>query len=111
MTMIANFFKRKALLALVAVGAVASFAAPASAHYVTSRCDWDGDDCYRVVCDDDGDDCRAISHYRQYNRPAWGGWSNNGGVGFYFDQGFDGRDRNGYRNHGWYRHRDDDDDD
>ena len=90
-------------VAVIALGAIGSSIAPASAHYVTTRCDRDGDSCYRVVCDDDGDDCRRVLSYSRYgynrrydyNRRGYGGsyWNGYGsgtGFGLYFNNGSDG---------------------
>ena len=57
--MISGKLRTGALCASVALGAMGAGVVPASAHYVTTRCDYDGDTCHRVVCDDDGDDCHS----------------------------------------------------
>ena len=91
--------------ALVAIGASI---VPASAHYTTTRCDRDGDDCYTVRCDDDGDDCRRIASYPRYdyNRRsyygdqsrAYGDWN---GYGLYYDSGrYDRYNRDNYSHYG-----------
>jgi hypothetical protein len=74
LTMISGKLRAGALCAAVALGALGAGIAPASAHYVTTRCDRDGDDCYRVVCDDDGDDCHRLygyGYYHHYYRPRY----------------------------------------
>ena len=59
------------LCAAVALGALGTATAPASAHYYTTRCDRYGD-CYRALCDNDGDDCyRAHNYYHRYYRPHY----------------------------------------
>src|SRR5689334_24752170 len=90
-------------MAVIALGAIGFSVTPASAHYVTTRCDRDGDSCYRVICDDDGDDCRRVSSYPRYGydrlyryyHPNYGGsyWSGYGSgneFGLYFNGGSDG---------------------
>lgn len=98
-------------VAIIALGAVGTTIAPASAHYITTRCDRDGDSCYRVVCDDDGDDCHRISSYsrygydrrygysrRGYGGSYWSGYGSGNQFGLYYDSGSDGW----YNNNGWY---------
>ncbi|MDE2134208.1 MAG: hypothetical protein KGM97_06635 [Alphaproteobacteria bacterium] len=64
--------KTAALAGLFGLGMFVASATSASAHYISTRCDSDGDRCWRVVCDDDGDDCRRAnsygSYYGDYNR-------------------------------------------
>ena len=60
----------------VAAGAIGVGVGPASAHYNSTRCDRDGDDCYRVRCDNDGDDCVRVRH--RYYRRGYGGYGNYG---------------------------------
>lgn len=77
--------KNAALAGFVALGAVSVTIAPASAHYTTTRCDRDGDECYTVRCDDDGDDCRRVSSYSRspYDRRAYSGaYSDGYGYGY-----------------------------
>src|SRR6267154_674720 len=79
---------------------------PASAHFTTTRCDRDGDDCYTARCDDDGDDCRRVASYPRYdyNRRsyygyqsrAYGDWN---GYGRYYDNGRYNRYNNDYYDH------------
>ena len=107
-----------AIASFVALGAFGGTLTSASAHYTTTRCDRDGDECYVVRCDDDGDDCRTVSSYNPYNyRRGYGGRYGNGysgwnGFSFYYNN--DRRyDRYYGDYYGRYRHheRDDDDDD
>lgn len=113
------WLKKAAMVGMVALGAMSINIAPASAHYTTTRCDSDGDDCYAVVCDDDGDDCRRVSSYSrdQYDRRGyrggyWNGYGGSNGFGWLFgngwSNGYNGYDNGGYRHH---RHHHDDDDD
>lgn len=66
--------KTTALAGLFGLGFVVATTAPALADRAYTKCDRDGDRCYRVVCDNDGDRCRTYrinaSYYdnRYYNR-------------------------------------------
>jgi hypothetical protein len=60
-------FKKAILAASFAVAALAGATTAASAHQSYTRCDSDGDRCWRVVCDDDGDDCRRVSSWDRDN--------------------------------------------
>jgi len=87
--------RNAAAVAVVALGALGGTVAPASAHYTTTRCDRDGDECYTVRCDDDGDDCSRVSSYSRYNydrREYRGGYSNGYGYG----NGYNSWNGNGY---------------
>lgn len=103
-----NRLKKGILFAGIAtLGGAIAFSVPASAHYMSTRCDRDGDDCYRVVCDDDGDDCRTVGHFHRDYRPGWSVYAYPGSSGFYFgDRGYYDRPY-GYR----FRWRNEDDDD
>ncbi len=108
MNAFSSTLKRGAFLALAAVGAIGAGVAPASAHYYTTRCDNDGDRCYRVVCDNDGDTCHRTgygSYYGSgyYGRTYYNGYSHNYPT---FSFGFS----NGDYDHRDWRHYDDDDD-
>lgn len=81
-----NLLKTGTLAALVGLGLVA--ASPALAHYTTTRCDHDGDRCWRVVCEDDGDDCRRVSYDNDYNRGTYNSYYR----GYYRNDSYD-RDR------------------
>jgi hypothetical protein len=73
MTVRSKFFAVLAA-AIVSLGMLTVHAAPASAHQVYTRCDEDGDRCWRVICDDDGDDCHPIRHggyYAYREHPRW----------------------------------------
>ena len=61
--------KTLALAAVGALGLLAFRAGPVSAHEVYTRCDADGDHCWRVICDDDGDDCHPARHEAYYDGP------------------------------------------
>ena len=83
---------------------------PASADYVRTQCDRDGDYCWRVWCDWDGDDCHRVSgsgyhRYGYYNRSYY-----NGGYGGYYHR-YNNYYGNGYYNSGrrWVCDRDGDD--
>jgi hypothetical protein len=79
------WLKNTAVAAFVALGAIGVTIVPASAHYTTTRCDRDGDECYTVRCDDDGDDCRRVSSYPGYfydRREYRGAYSNGYGDGY-----------------------------
>jgi hypothetical protein len=119
MAAISNAHKRTVLLAVVAAGTLVAATIPASAHYYTTRCDRDGDDCYTVRCDDDGDDCVRVRHYYRggygsyYGRYGNYGYYGNGngynGNGYYGNGYYGYRYSNPYN--GYYSHRRDDDDD
>ncbi len=81
--------KTTALAGLFSLGFVVAMTSPALAHRAYTRCDNDGDRCYRVVCDDDGDDCRS---YR-INTNYYGG--------YYGNRGYYG-DRDNWRRHSDY---------
>jgi|SRR5215472_3725684 len=77
-----NTLKRTAFAGALGVAAVVGFAGAASARDYT-RCDADGDRCYRVHCDWDGDNCYRESsynnyynrdYYHRYNRGYYGGY-------------------------------------
>lgn len=90
--------KTTALAALFGLGFIA--ASPALAHRVYTRCDNDGDRCWRVVCDDDGDDCRRTSSYSNGYHSYYNGYrsyNNN----YYNNNGYYDRDRSYYN--GGYR--------
>ena len=116
LTMISGKLRAGALCAAVALGALGAGITPASAHYVTTRCDYDGDDCHRVVCDNDGDDChRVYGYYRHYYRPRYYGYGYRYGyshpsysVGLSFGNGYYG---NGYYGNWHHEHEEDEDDD
>lgn len=96
----AKTLKTTAVAGLFGLGLVVAMTSPALAHRSYTRCDSDGDRCYRVVCDDDGDDCRSYRMNTGYygNR----GYYNRG----YYSNGYYGRDYDrsrGYYNSG-YRH-------
>jgi hypothetical protein len=66
--------KTTALAGLFGLGLIAA-SSPALADRVYTRCDSDGDRCYRVVCDNDGDECQRYrintsnyNNYYRYNR-------------------------------------------
>lgn len=59
----ANLLKSAAVAGVLTLGGLAASVAPASADYVTTRCNGYGD-CYRVRCDNDGDDCVRTGYYR-----------------------------------------------
>jgi hypothetical protein len=80
MSLTPGSFKKKILLAVVAAGAIGAGVMPAAAHYYTTRCDRDGDDCYRVRCDNDGDDCVRVRH--RYYRRGYGGYGGYGNYGY-----------------------------
>lgn len=68
---LSTMFKAAAASTLLGLAGATLFAAPASAHYLTTRCNRNGDRCWVIRCDDDGDDCRAIREYAPvYDR--WG---------------------------------------
>jgi hypothetical protein len=89
--------KTTALAGLFGLGFLA--ASPALAHRVYTRCDSDGDRCYRVVCDDDGDDCRRTSSYNGYYN---NGYYNNGYRSYYNSYNSDRYNRY-YNNYGYRR--------
>ncbi len=94
-----------ALCATVALGAFGAGVVPASAHYYTTRCDRDGDDCYRVRCDDDGDDCSRVYGYsHSYYRPRYYSYSYGYNYGYPHRYGYYGYYSNEHRAY------DDDDD-
>jgi hypothetical protein len=71
MMQISKALKTAALAGLFGLGALGAVSSPAEAHRVYTRCDSDGDRCWRVVCDNDGDDCRRYGvdttyRYRDY---------------------------------------------
>ncbi len=78
-----------ALTGLFGLGFAAAMTTPALADRAYTRCDRDGDRCWRVVCDDDGDRCRTYSTNTDYY-----GYNNYNGD---YDHRY-------YRN--YYRHRD-----
>lgn len=101
------------LAGIATLGGTVALSTPASAHYLSTRCDRDGDDCYRVVCDDDGDDCRTVGHFHRDYRPSWGMYSYPGNSGIYFGgPGIYGRPYGYGYGYGdsWRRGEDDDDD-
>ena len=73
---IANW-KKIALAGFVGLGLPVAVTPTASAHQVFTRCDSDGDRCWRVICDDDGDDCHRLPDrwndhdWRYYNRQRY----------------------------------------
>lgn len=78
--------KTTALAGLFGLGVAMAVTSPALAHQSYTRCDRDGDRCWRVVCDDDGDDCRTYSM----------------NTGYY---GWQDRDRDNWRRSYWNRDR------
>lgn len=83
--------KTTALASLFGLGFVLATTSPALADRAYTRCDRDGDRCYRVVCDNDGDRCRT---YRV-------------NANYYGSRGYYDRDRyNGYYGRDYYRDRD-----
>ncbi|MDE2183678.1 MAG: hypothetical protein KGJ78_11725 [Alphaproteobacteria bacterium] len=81
-----NLLKTGTMAALVGLAVTA--ASPALAHYTTTRCDRDGDRCWRVVCENDGDDCRRTNSYNDYDRNYYSGYNR----GYYNSRYYD-RDR------------------
>jgi hypothetical protein len=74
--------KRASLLAVVSAGFLGAASVPAAAHYYSTRCDRDGDDCYRVRCDNDGDDCDRVRQRHYGSSYGYGGYGGYGG-GYY----------------------------
>jgi hypothetical protein len=72
-------FKKAILAASFAVAAFAGATTAASAHQSYTRCDSDGDRCWRVICDDDGDDCRRVP----LDRDRYSYWNNRYRYGQY----------------------------
>jgi hypothetical protein len=102
--MISGRLRTGAMCAAIVFGALGAGAAPAAAHYYTTRCDRDGDDCHRVLCDDDGDDCHRVynNYYRQqYYRPRYYGYENS----YPYNDSYGDR---GY--HRYHQHEGDEDD-
>lgn len=98
-----SWIRNAAVISVVSFGAIGGTVVPAAAHYTTTRCDRDGDECYTVRCDDDGDDCRRVSSYSGYNydrREYRGGYSNGYGYGNGYNSGYG----SGYNPH--YNNRD-----
>ena len=101
--------KSLSISVLTAFGLLGAGLVPASAHYTTTHCDRDGDDCYTVRCDDDGDDCHRIASYPRYdyNRhwyygnhsSAYSDWS---GYGAHYDSGRYNHYNNDYYNNNDY---------
>ena len=113
-----------AVAGLMGLGVFAT-ATPALADHVRTRCDNDGDYCWRVWCDHDWDDCHpvpgSVYHRGYYNRSYYGGYNYGGYNGYYgryrhygYDNYYSGRrlacDRDGDDCHYTYRHYDDDED-
>lgn len=70
-TNLSNAIRTAAASVILGLTSATLFAVPASAHYLTTRCDRDGDRCWVIRCDDDGDDCRTVREYGpDYDR--WG---------------------------------------
>jgi hypothetical protein len=94
-----------ALCAAVALGALGTSVTPAAAHYYTTRCDRDGDDCYRVRCDNDGDDCERVNGYYRHNyyRPRSYGYGYGYSYGHPYGYSHYGSYGNGYYGNGYYR--------
>ena len=93
------------IAAFAALGAIGATVVPASAHYTTTRCDSDGDNCYTVRCDDDGDDCRRVSSYPRdsYDRRGYsGGYPNGYGSGTSFGLYLGNGWTNGYTGYNGY---------
>lgn len=98
--------KTAALTSLVGLGFVAAATAPAKADRVYTRCDRDGDRCWRVVCERDGDDCRRFDIRSGYDR--WRSdpdpdhsWYNRG----YYDSGYRRWVCDGYGEHCFWSYR------
>ena len=98
-----TWLRNASCVTFVALCAMGASLAPASAHYATTRCDSDGDRCYRVVCDDDGDNCRRASPYQNYDYNRHGydrgyssrygssyGYGSGNSFGLYFNGSSDG---------------------
>ena len=84
------------------LGILATSATSALADHVRTRCDSDGDYCWRVWCSHDWDDCHpipgSIQHrYGYYNRSYYGGY--NGYYGRYGRYGYYGNGRGYYGNY------------
>jgi hypothetical protein len=90
--------KTVALAGLFGLGFVAASSTPAMADRAYTRCDSDGDRCWRVVCDNDGDDCHRYSINTGYYGYRRGYYDN----GYYTGGDRDGYYNNNYRNN--YRH-------
>lgn len=102
MMQVSKSLKTTALAGLFGLGFLLAATGPALADRAFTRCDEDGDRCYRVVCDDDGDDCRRVSSY--YNNSYY----NNGYYNSYYNYGRD-RDWNNRNYRRWVCDRDGDD--
>ena len=90
MLKLTDVMKTTAVAGLFGLGMVAATATPALAHYSYTRCDNDGDTCWRVVCDNDGDDCRRVSTWHAgYNYDRRYQWNR----GYYNNSYYGGRDR------------------
>lgn len=76
---LANLIRSAIYASALGLVSLAGSATTASAHYLTTRCDRDGDRCWVLRCDDDGDDCYRVRAYerdadRWYSRPR-GHWA------------------------------------
>ncbi len=97
---------RHAFLLATVLGVVGMTVAPAAAHHYSTRCDRDGDECYRVLCDDDGDSCTRVSsahrsyrHHRQsYDNDR--GYDRDENRGYDRDHSYGDGDRDDYRHGG-----------
>ena len=80
MMKLSNALKTAAVTGLFGLGMTVATMTPALAHYSYTRCDNDGDTCWRVVCDNDGDDCHRVNTWHaRYNYDRRYNW----GQGYY----------------------------
>lgn len=89
-------WKKAALAVSFGIAAIVMSANAASAHQSYTRCDRDGDRCWRVICDDDGDDCRRVSSAWDSGRGYW----NNRYQGRDYDRYYGRWDRDRANRHG-----------
>lgn len=90
MMRISKTLQTAALAGVLGLGMLAATTTPAKADRAYTRCDRDGDRCWRVVCDWDGDDCHRYAIPTRYRD-----WRN----GYYRDR-YNSYDR--YYDRGYY---------
>ena len=82
-------WRAAAIIAATATGVLGGTSSTASARYITTHCDRNGEGCYKVRCDDDGDNCRRVTRNSEDYDRRWNqrpdSYGDDSGSGRYSD--------------------------
>jgi len=107
---VSRFLSAVTVAGTASLAFLGAWSTPALADHLTTRCDADGDRCWRVWCDSDWDRCHPISgsgfrrhtgYYRHYYRPYAHAYWGHPAYGYAYDGGWRHYDYGGDR---WRHH-------